>query len=345
MMNLHLNKDDFQTLITIASQSSGIQADIIEKDYYVTLMLQELSLQQNEVRAYFKGGTCLYKIYAPMQRFSEDIDLTVYIKDLSRSQAKKMLERSSKKYSTLEIDNENVANENRKGSITQVYTYKSCFAVPEDELQRFEKVKVEATSFTISEPVEKNTIRTLLVECLPIDMKKKVTGEYDLQDFEIENISLERIFCDKLLAAEFYLERNLYFDVAKHLYDIDTMMSMPRIQNLFHDSDKFIEMLSYKRIEETLRVGSDLFDKAFADFKLFEAVVSNQKLKNAFEDMQKKYVFQDNYQKDYAETEANLINLRESLLNLDEEEQSIIHSLDFKEKVREYNVEFESQTE
>ena len=65
MMNLHLHKNDFAFLIRRAAEHSGISADIIEKDYYVTLMLEELAGKQDTIKAYFKGGTCLYKIYAP----------------------------------------------------------------------------------------------------------------------------------------------------------------------------------------------------------------------------------------------------------------------------------------
>ena len=140
-----------------------------------------------------------------MQRFSEDIDLTVYVKCVSNLQATKMLEHSSKKSISLRLDTENVVNENRKDSITQMYQYDFYFNVPTDLLQRYEKVKVEATSFTISEPTEKNWIHPMLVDALPKDIVKSVLSEYGLQDFQIENIFLERIFCDKLRAAEFYI--------------------------------------------------------------------------------------------------------------------------------------------
>lgn len=54
MMKLHLYKDDFMILIRKAEEYSGISADIIEKDYYVTLMLEELSMKQEKIKAYFK---------------------------------------------------------------------------------------------------------------------------------------------------------------------------------------------------------------------------------------------------------------------------------------------------
>ncbi len=333
MMKLHLYKDDFSFLIRRAAENSGIAADIIEKDYFVTLMLEELASKQGEIKAYFKGGTCLYKIYAPMQRFSEDIDLTVYIKGISNSQAKKMLEHSSKKFTVLLLDAENVANENRKGSITQMYKYDSCFDVPEDPLQRYEKIKVEATSFTISEPTEKNWIHPLLVETLPEEIRESAVNEYGLHDFQIENISLERIFCDKLLASEFYVQREEYFDVAKHLYDIVTMIEMPRIQELFNDNSTFIHYLSYKRIEETLRIGSDLSRKPFREFQLFDFVSNNRKFENSFEDMQRKYIFQDVYYKRMQDVKLVIAELQKKLLALDSIEQIKLKSKEFMNRV------------
>jgi predicted nucleotidyltransferase component of viral defense system len=324
-------------LIRKAAENSGISADIIEKDYYVTLMLQELAAKQETIKAYFKGGTCLYKIYAPMQRFSEDIDLTVYVKGISKSQAKKMLEYSSKKYISLEADEDDCANENRKGSITQIYKYDSCFEVPDDPLQRYEKVKVEATSFTISEPTEKNLIHPLLLDALPKDIAETVRREYGLQDFEIENISLERIFCDKLLAAEFYVEREEYFDVAKHIYDIVTMVDMPRIQTMINDEIAFINYLSYKRIEETLRIGSDLSKKPFDKFQLFDTVFFNEKFETAFEDMQRKYIFQDEYHVAIQNVRAIMTPLKKRLIEIDWKEQEQLASFEFKNRLEEYN--------
>ena len=76
-MNLHLNKELFREFIDNLNARTGIDSDIIEKDYYVCTILKELSKNQDELQAYFKGGTAVYKILDTMNRFSEDIDLTV----------------------------------------------------------------------------------------------------------------------------------------------------------------------------------------------------------------------------------------------------------------------------
>lgn len=58
-MDLHQDKDAFMALLSDIGQRTGIRSDIIEKDYYLTLLLWELSQRQPELPAYFKGGTAI----------------------------------------------------------------------------------------------------------------------------------------------------------------------------------------------------------------------------------------------------------------------------------------------
>ena len=88
-MKLHDSPDVFETIVLRIAEREDIRSDVLEKDYYVTLLLKELSLKQNELKAYFKGGTALYKALSSINRFSEDIDLTVCDKDCSKTQGKK----------------------------------------------------------------------------------------------------------------------------------------------------------------------------------------------------------------------------------------------------------------
>ena len=85
-MNLHEDKLAFLNIINLVHEDSGIRSDILEKDYYVTLLLRELAGKQAELPAYFKGGTALYKAQKSIRRFSEDIDLTVCIDNCSKVQ-------------------------------------------------------------------------------------------------------------------------------------------------------------------------------------------------------------------------------------------------------------------
>ena len=42
-MRLHEDRDAFQALLSTIGERTGIREDIIEKDYYVTMLLWELS--------------------------------------------------------------------------------------------------------------------------------------------------------------------------------------------------------------------------------------------------------------------------------------------------------------
>ena len=120
-MRLHEDRDAFQALLSIIGKRTGIREDIIEKDYYLTMLLRELSEKQVKLPAYFKGGTALYKALGEMIRFSEDIDLTVEAKDCSNSQGKVRLERAANGYVTLPRTTDKERESNKRGSITSVY--------------------------------------------------------------------------------------------------------------------------------------------------------------------------------------------------------------------------------
>ena len=90
-----------------------------------------------------------------------------------------------------------------------VYTYDPITAFDADDvLQRFGKLKVEATSFTISEPVDSLEISAMLYNLATEEQKKILETVYDVKPFFIQTITLERIFVDKLFAAEAYIRHS-----------------------------------------------------------------------------------------------------------------------------------------
>ena len=74
-MFLHNDKELFQEVIVSTAEDLGVVVPIIEKDYYVTMILKKLSVKCPE--CVFKGGTSLSKCHKIIKRFSEDIDLTI----------------------------------------------------------------------------------------------------------------------------------------------------------------------------------------------------------------------------------------------------------------------------
>lgn len=105
-MLLHEQKNLFKELILSTSQSLNVSPRIVEKDYFVSLILNELNLRMPNL--VFRGGTSLSKCYKIINRFSEDIDLTL-AGSTSCSQRKKLKETI---LSTLSSLNLIITNEN-----------------------------------------------------------------------------------------------------------------------------------------------------------------------------------------------------------------------------------------
>ncbi len=318
-MELHKDKDAFEALLSDVSQRTNIRSDIIEKDYYLTLLLWELSQRQDSLPAYFKGGTALYKMIGRLKRFSEDIDLTVEISNCSKSQGKKRLEIAANGYASLSRTADKSRESNERGSITSVYEYEPITMVDADDaLQRFGYVKVEATSFTVSEPTEPVDILPLIYSEATPKQQGILMSAYGVKPFPVQTIKMERIFADKILAAEFYYQRRRLFDTAKHLYDLTILLEQKPIQTLLSVPEEFIKMLAYKRREEVERIGSDLANKPFSEFTLFPAAPNDKELKEVFAKMQETYVFSKSDILSFAEMLDSINQLNQILLTLDE---------------------------
>ena len=293
-MKLHLDKLAFQTLLLTQFERTKIRADILEKDYYVCLILHELSEKQKEIPAYFKGGTALYKLIGQMRRFSEDIDLTVFCEGLNNSQTKKRLEAVTKRYVSLTRNVEETIES--AGECTTLYTYDSAVEVDEaDKLQRFKRVKVEATSFTISEPHEPTMISPMILENATDVERQILVSQFEVSPFKVETIKLGRIFVDKIFAAEFYFLKKKFFDTAKHIYDISVLMQEEKIRKLLESPKELEHLISLKRLEETQRRGSELATLKIADFSYLVAVLKNEEFLESYQRMQDQYIYQDNY--------------------------------------------------
>src|ERR1700737_4436611 len=76
-MKLHESPKEFIDVIEAAAQHLKLRPVFIEKDYWVTHVLKNLSQSGHLDKVIFKGGTSLSKAYGAIERFSEDIDLAV----------------------------------------------------------------------------------------------------------------------------------------------------------------------------------------------------------------------------------------------------------------------------
>lgn len=81
---------DLKRILDLGAQQHplGLGANFLEKDLWVTeilRMLFEEKLLGQEMDVAFKGGTALSKCWCTIERFSEDIDLSIHWSDLAQS--------------------------------------------------------------------------------------------------------------------------------------------------------------------------------------------------------------------------------------------------------------------
>ena len=320
-MRLHLDRNSFVELLRIISHSSKIDIDILEKDYYVCAVLEQLARKQDELKAYFKGGTAVYKKLNEMRRFSEDIDLTVRDdENLSATQNKKKFERSAKGYSVDGLELLPNKTDNRKGSITAFYEYETVVEYVINPLHRNGEIQVEATSFTESEPLEDCEILPLVYKFANPEQQQILQDNYDVKPFNIKIVKLERTFIDKLFAAQKYLTdlTNLELarptELAKHLYDIVVLFKEPRIKDFLNDTDEVNRIEDIRRREEVKRVGGVSADIKICDFAIFGESLDNAAV-DMFLEMQDKYVLMDEYRVTADELKTALARIYKLLIS------------------------------
>lgn len=104
-------KDRDDLFSETSASKNGLNITIIEKDFWVCWVLKRVfSSPTKELPLIFKGGTSLSKAYSAIERFSEDIDLSINRTffdfqgdkdptniDLSRNKRKKLLDEMAEK--------------------------------------------------------------------------------------------------------------------------------------------------------------------------------------------------------------------------------------------------------
>jgi predicted nucleotidyltransferase component of viral defense system len=86
----HMNQAEFLAAIAFTSGETGFRSELIEKDYFCSLLLAHFYSKENSPLI-FRGGTCLNKVHVGFYRLSEDLDFLISSDtDLTRTERKKL---------------------------------------------------------------------------------------------------------------------------------------------------------------------------------------------------------------------------------------------------------------
>jgi len=239
-----LKIEDQMVILQQASVLSGINEKALEKDLWVTLVLNATFKTSYAQHLHFKGGTSLSKAWDVIERFSEDIDLSIdrafygFSEDLSFSQIKK-LKRISSEFVSVEFKAELEKTLCEMGVPAQLFT---CVATPILEtmkdtvdpqeliieyvsiLENVEylpnTIKVEISARSIKEATEIRDVNSITEGLLPkIEL---LGGLFQVRAIEPQITLLEKI-C--LLHEEFTkpISAMRHLRMSRHLYDLSKL--------------------------------------------------------------------------------------------------------------------------
>jgi len=230
---IHNDKDKFSKLVDRIASQTGFYAPLMEKDYYLTLLLSHINeLSGNLI---FKGGTCLNKIYYVYYRLSEDLDFSMRLPDYTTTRGnrrktiqpiKDNIESFSKQFG-MRVEGVENAGRNESKQYVYYFVYDSAM-VPTEQT-----IKLEiGLRFN---PIDKTGIRAVQHKFI-----HAFTREPLFEGGRISCLSLNEIVSEKLRAAALRLKI-----APRDFYDIDFI-----IRNGFDLVNKNVITLFKKKIEE-----------------------------------------------------------------------------------------------
>lgn len=218
-MYLHENKDLFRNVIESMKGWSAFGSVVIEKDYYVTMILQLLAQKSIGLgELVFKGGTSLSKCHKVIDRFSEDIDIT-FTEHLGEKRRKKL------KYDVMKAVSEELrvpiknwdSIQSDRDLNSYIFDYNTMFDSSGENLR--EGVKVEIALASYSFPAETLQISSYVGDYL-LETQPELAKQYCFEPFKMKTQSLSRTFIDKVYAlCDYYLQGKTR-RLSRHLYDL-----------------------------------------------------------------------------------------------------------------------------
>lgn len=213
---LHNDRDNFEQIILKVSEEMGIEASIIEKDYYVTLFLKRIvEVIPNII---FKGGTSLSKCYKLINRFSEDIDLNIETdKRPTEGQRKKLKEAIVSIIDEFGFSLENAENVRSRRTFNRyIVDYPTVFSAHYLK----QHLMIETAVHIKAYPCKKMQATSIIYDYLDNNGYYNLIEKYKLEPFKVNVQMAERTFVDKLYALGDYYLSNAIAEHSRHIYDI-----------------------------------------------------------------------------------------------------------------------------
>ena len=230
------NYDEWKEIIETVAREIGRTEQIVEKDTIQSMLLCELA--RSELPFVFKGGTSLSKVYNLIDRFSEDIDL-------SMSRKPTQSERIKSKELITDIANGLGMILRNPDEIKSRYDYnKYVFSYESMYSEMPLEIIIETSFYQTVYPVEKYMVGSFVGKfCKDRDIVLPISFEAAGVLMNVQTI--ERTFVDKVFAICDYKIQNMQDRDSRHLYDICKLLGLVKFN---HELDELIDKVREDRM-------------------------------------------------------------------------------------------------
>ncbi len=265
--------NDFVDAIESAAAHFKMRTIFIEKDYWVTHVLNNLSTSKLVDEVIFKGGTSLSKAHDCINRFSEDIDLAILkTDDMSGNQITNKIKATEK---TVSVGLEYFQHplEEKKGRNRRTFYHYAKAIKDENFGQVKDHIQLEINAFTQPVPFEKKAIQSYIGQFLATKGFDAIIKQYGLESFEVNVLTRERTVFEKLLS----LVRLSYEGPEKvrgkirHFYDIHQLLNQTDLKGkiLIEENFKILEWVMQDDAANGIFAG-DWLQKPLSESPLFK---------------------------------------------------------------------------
>ena len=228
---------EWKEIIETVARELGKSEQMVEKDTIQSMFLYELA--KSELPFVFKGGTSLSKAYNLIDRFSEDIDLSMNRRPTQseRVKSKELIIDIAENLGLVLSNPEDIKS--RYDYNKYVFKYESLFSVIPLE------IIIETSYYQSVYPVDKHVVGSFVGRfCL--DRNIILPVPFEAAEVMMNVQSVERTFVDKVFAVCDYKIQNMQDRDSRHLYDICKFL---REVELNEELDKLIDMVRDDRMQ------------------------------------------------------------------------------------------------
>ena len=271
-------KEQWKEIIETVAAEEHRTTQMVEKDTIQSMILSGIS--QSDLPFVFKGGTSLSKAYGLIDRFSEDIDLSMNRKPTEgeKKQTKNSILSLAEELGLALTNPEDI--QSRHSYNKYVFKYESFFSEIPLELI------IETSFYQDVYPAETHDVYSFVGRfcekngiTLPIP--------FDEAKISMQVQSLERTFIDKVFAVCDYRIQNMMDRDSRHLYDIAKLL--PEVE-ITPELDALIDRVRDDRMKSKNNPSAQL---EYNIPEMLKEIISSRFYESDYNNITKKLLYED----------------------------------------------------